>query len=75
VGDKLEKNEMGGTCSVWGRREACTGFWYGNLRERGHWGDQGMDGRIILRWIFRKCDVVVWTGLRWLRIEIFGGHF
>jgi hypothetical protein len=40
-----------------GREEACTGFWWGNLRERDHWGDQGVDGRIILRWIFRKWDV------------------
>jgi hypothetical protein len=31
-------------------------------------------GRIILRWIFRKCDVRVWTGLSWLRIEEGGGH-
>jgi len=30
-----------------------TGFWWGNLRERGHWGDPGLDGRIILRWILR----------------------
>jgi hypothetical protein len=22
--------------------------------ERGHWGDRGLDGRILLRWIFRK---------------------
>jgi len=29
-------------------------FWWGNLRERAHWGDPGVDGRIILRWIFRK---------------------
>jgi hypothetical protein len=28
-----------------------------------HWGDQDVDGRIILRWIFRKWDVGVWTGL------------
>jgi hypothetical protein len=32
------------------------------------------DGRIILRRIFRKWDVGVWTGLSWLRIETGGGH-
>jgi hypothetical protein len=37
-----------------GRREACTGFWWVNLRERVHWGEPGVDGRIILRWIFKK---------------------
>jgi hypothetical protein len=56
----------------WG--EACTGFWWGNLRERVHWGDPGIDGRIILRWIFRKWDVGVRTGLAWLRMETGGGH-
>jgi hypothetical protein len=29
----------------------CTGCWWGSLRERGHWGDQDVDGRIISRWI------------------------
>jgi hypothetical protein len=32
------------------------GFWWGNLRERDHMEDPGVDGRIILRWIFRKWD-------------------
>ena len=32
---------------VWGRIEGCTGCWWGSLRERGHWGDQDVDGRII----------------------------
>jgi hypothetical protein len=45
------------------RGEACTWFWWGNLRERDHWGEQFVDGRIILRWIFRKWDVGVWPGL------------
>jgi hypothetical protein len=26
-----------------------TGLWWGNLRERDHLGDPGVDGRIILR--------------------------
>ena len=36
--------------------------------------DSGVDGRIILRWISRKCDVGVWTGSSWLRIGPGGGH-
>jgi hypothetical protein len=47
----------------WG--EACTRFWWGNLRERNHWGDPGVNARIILRLIFRKWDVGVWNGLSW----------
>jgi hypothetical protein len=52
-----------------------TGCWWGSLSERGHWGDQDVDGRIILRWIFRKLEVVVGTGWSWLRIGTGGGHF
>jgi len=40
-----------------GKGEACTVFWWGNLRERGHLEDPGVDGRIILNWILRRCDV------------------
>ena len=68
-GDKIEKNEVGR-----GRGEAFTGVWWGNLRERDHLGDLGVDGRIILRWIFRKWDVGVWTGLSWFRIGTVGGY-
>jgi hypothetical protein len=56
------------------RGEACTGFWWGNLRERHYLEDPGVDGKIILRWIFRKWDVEAWTGSNWLRIEKGGGH-
>jgi hypothetical protein len=44
----------------------------GNLRKRDHLVDQGVDGRVILRRIFCKWDVGVWTGLSWLWIETGG---
>jgi hypothetical protein len=57
-----------------GRREAYTGFWLGNLRERDHLEDSGINGRIILKWIFRKWDIGVWTESIWFRIGTGGGH-
>jgi len=37
-------------------------------------GELGVDGRIILRWIFRRWDVGVWTRLIWLRKGTDGGY-
>jgi hypothetical protein len=51
-----------------GRREVYTGFWWGNLREGDHLEDPGIDGRIILIWIFKKW---VWG---WFRIGTGGRH-
>jgi len=33
-----------------------------------------VDRRIILRWIFRKWVVGVWTGMSWFRIGTGGGY-
>jgi len=47
---------------VWVTGEAYTEFWWGNLRESDHLGEQGADVRTILRQLFRKWDMCVWTG-------------
>jgi hypothetical protein len=45
---------MTGVCSAYGGKERrIQGLW-GNRSERDPWGDPDVDGRIIIRWIFRK---------------------
>jgi hypothetical protein len=50
-----------------------TGFWWGDLRERDHLNDLSVDGRIILKWIFKKWGGEACTGLIWLGIGTNGG--
>jgi len=57
-----------------GEERRCTGYWWGNWREGDHWGDLGIDGRIILERISRGWDVCIWTGLGWSRIQTGGGR-
>jgi hypothetical protein len=64
-GDKTRRMRWAGQVALMGRRDAYTGFWWGNLKERIHFGDPGLDGRIILRWIFRKWDV---GGVDWIEL-------
>jgi len=50
------------------------GLWWGNRRVGDHLGKPDINGRIILRWIYRKWEVGVWNGSSWLRIGTGGGH-
>ena len=49
------------------RAEVYTEFWWEDLRERDHLDDPGVDGKIILRWIFKTKNRGARTGLIWLR--------
>jgi len=60
---------MGRVCSTYGGR-----LLLGKLRKRDHLEDPGIDGRIILGWIFRKWNLEVWTRLSWLRIGTGDGY-
>ena len=55
---------MGGT---YGGRERCAKVLVGKPEGKRPLGRPRVDGRIILRWIFRKWEGVVGTGWSWLR--------
>jgi len=46
---------MGGECSMYGGEEGCIrGFGGETWSKETTWKDMGVDGKIILRWIFRR---------------------
>ena len=55
-----------------GEERGRIGSWWGNRREGDRWGDLGVEGWIILGWICRRWDEVIWTGLGWPTIETGG---
>jgi hypothetical protein len=52
--DEIKNNEMSAACGTYGERRSAHGIWWGDLRERGHLENLGVDGRIILKLIFKK---------------------
>jgi len=65
---------MGGACSAYGEGR---GVYRDLVRKHGGkrpLGRPGVDGRILLRLLFRKWDLGVWTELSWLSIGTGGGH-
>ena len=56
---KSRRMRLAGRVARMGKRGSVSRVLVGNLRERDHMEDPGVNGRIILRWIFRKWDVGV----------------
>ena len=71
---KSRRMRWAGHVARMGEERGCIGSWWGNRREGDRWGDLGVDGWIILGWIFRRWDVGIWTGLGWPRIKTGGGR-
>ena len=71
---KSRRMRWAGHVAHMGEERVCTGSLWGNRREGDHWGDLGVDGRIILGRISRKWDVGIWTGLGLPSIEAGGGR-
>jgi hypothetical protein len=49
LGDQIKKNEMGRARGTYGTGEVNTEFWSGDLKERDHFEDLGIDGWAILK--------------------------
>jgi hypothetical protein len=57
-----------------GKRRSAYRVLVGKPGKRDRLEDPCIDGRIILRWIFRKRYIGTWTGSSWLRIGTGGGY-
>ena len=71
---KSRRMKWPGHVARMGERTGLYTVWWRNLKEKYHLEDQNVDGRIILRRIFKKWDLGVWTRSIWIRIRTGGGH-
>jgi hypothetical protein len=53
-GHQIKTNDVGGTCGTYEEERFTHGIVGGDLRERNHLEDLGVDGRITLQWIFKQ---------------------
>ena len=74
-GDQFGRMSWTGQIARRGGVEVYTWICWETLRKSDHLENTSLDGRILMRWIFRDCDVRVWTDSVWLKLGTGGGHF
>jgi hypothetical protein len=70
---KSRRMRRAGNVARMGRGEVFTGFWLGGPKERDHWEDLGVSGRITLSWNLGRQGSMERTGFIWLRLGSSGG--
>jgi hypothetical protein len=70
--DQIDKKTFGSSMAFLKGGSAYRVCW-GDLKERSHLGDLVLDGRTVLRWIFKKWDVGAWNELICVGIGPGGG--
>jgi len=68
LGNQTKNNETGGEFGTHEGEECCKqGIWLRNPRKRDNLEGEGVDGKIILKWILKVSIWRAWTGLIWFR--------
>ena len=63
MGEQIKRSETGGECGTKGETiDVHTGFWWGDMLKIDHLEDLGVDGKIILKWIFKAVK----KGMDWI---------
>jgi hypothetical protein len=68
----VEEDEMVKACSIHGREEKCIQSLVGKLEGERPLGRPRCIWKVILKWILKEYDGLMWTGIIWLRIGISG---